>query len=56
MIYSTYIDLQVEESCLAAGALVVLAKPVTMKGYNEMMDTFLESVKKSSGNNKANNQ
>jgi CheY-like chemotaxis protein len=42
VIYSTYTDQMLTKAALDLGAYKVAAKPVTRKGYNEMMNEFLE--------------
>ena len=45
VIYSTYIDQNLINTCKALGAAAILPKPFTKKGYNEMMDEFLRTTK-----------
>lgn len=44
MIYSTYADHHLAETCTRSGALIVVSKPVSKEGYNVMMNDFLELV------------
>jgi CheY-like chemotaxis protein len=44
VVYSTYTDAQLIESCTEAGASVVMAKPLTKDGYNKMIDSFLALI------------
>lgn len=41
IIYSTYLDKQLVSNSKAAGAALVIAKPIAKKGYEEMMDAIL---------------
>ena len=41
VIYSTYTDKQLIETCTEAGASAVVPKPITQNGYEEMIDTCL---------------
>jgi len=41
VVYSTYSDQQLINTCQQMGAAVVTSKPLSQKGYNEMMDSFL---------------
>jgi len=41
VVYSTYTDQQLIEDCILQGALTVQAKPVSLEGYNEMIDLIL---------------
>jgi CheY-like chemotaxis protein len=41
VIYSTYADEQLISNSKAAGAALVLSKPVSKKGYEEMIDAIL---------------
>lgn len=41
VIYSTYVGQQLTQDCLAHGAALVLAKPDSPEGYNQMMDDIL---------------
>ena len=45
VIYSTYIDQNLVNTCKALGAAAILPKPFTKSGYNEMMDEFLRTTK-----------
>ena len=45
VIYSTYIDQHLINTCTALGASAILPKPFTRKGYNEMMSEFLRTTK-----------
>lgn len=42
IIYSTYTDNQLVKKGLESGAFMVLVKPITKTGYNEMIETILE--------------
>lgn len=42
IIYSTYADEQLISSSKSAGAALVVTKPISKKGYEEMMDAVLE--------------
>ena len=44
VIYSTYADDQLISNSKAAGAALVLTKPVSKDGYNEMIETILQLV------------
>ena len=44
MMYSTYVDRQLEKSSLDLGASIVYGKPHTKQGYAEMIDAFLAAV------------
>ena len=44
MVYSTYTDHQLVKACTSEGARMVVSKPLTRKGYHEMMDDFLSHV------------
>jgi CheY-like chemotaxis protein len=44
VVYSTYTDAQLIESCTGAGASIVTAKPLTKDGYNKMIDSFLALI------------
>jgi len=41
VIYSTYIDEQLEKPCLQLGACMVYGKPHTKAGYEKMLNAFL---------------
>ena len=41
VIYSTYVGPQLVDECLGLGAALVLPKPDSPEGYNEMMDAIL---------------
>lgn len=41
VIYSTYVEPQLVDECLNLGAALVLPKPDSPEGYNEMMDAIL---------------
>jgi CheY-like chemotaxis protein len=41
VIYSTYSDNKMRETCEQLGASMVLAKPASMKEYESIIDTFL---------------
>jgi hypothetical protein len=43
-IYSTYADTQLIDTCAASGALMIVSKPITKKGYEELMDSILDSI------------
>lgn len=45
VIYSTYIDQHLINTCTALGASAILPKPFTKSGYNEMMNEFLRTTK-----------
>lgn len=45
VIYSTYIDQHLVNTCIALGASAILQKPFTKQGYNEMMNEFLRTTK-----------
>lgn len=40
MVYSTYADENLVRQSTAAGAAIVIPKPVTAEGYHHMIDTF----------------
>ena len=42
VVYSTYTDQQLIEDCGLLGALTVQAKPVSLEGYNEMVDFIIK--------------
>ncbi len=44
MVYSTFIDRQLQKIYNDAGAVIVITKPVTKNGYHQMMDEFLSQV------------
>jgi CheY-like chemotaxis protein len=44
MVYSTYIDQNLVDSCMSSGASALMTKPITQEGYNEMIDAFLKHV------------
>jgi CheY-like chemotaxis protein len=44
IIYSTYTDDQLIQHSMASGAALVTAKPVSKKGYEQMIDTVLKVV------------
>jgi CheY-like chemotaxis protein len=44
MVYSTYIDQNLLDSCMNSGASALMTKPITEEGYNKMIDSFLEYV------------
>jgi len=44
VVYSTYTDAQLIETCTEAGASIVMAKPITKEGYNQMIDAFLQLI------------
>lgn len=44
MIYSTYINDHLIEKCKEAGAVRVAIKPISKRGYIQMMDEFLEAI------------
>jgi CheY-like chemotaxis protein len=48
MVYSTYVDRQLEKSSLDLGASIVYGKPHTKQGYAEMIDAFLGTLTSSS--------
>ncbi|WP_121356831.1 response regulator [Flavisolibacter nicotianae] len=41
VIYSTYADEELVSNSMAAGAALVIAKPISKKGYEEMIDAIL---------------
>ncbi|ACU61785.1 response regulator [Chitinophaga pinensis] len=47
-IYSTYADGALRERSLQAGAISVFSKPFTMQGYNEMLESMLSAMHRSS--------
>jgi len=44
LIYSTYANKALVESCLATGASLVLTKPSDKEGYNKMIDDFFAAA------------
>jgi CheY-like chemotaxis protein len=44
VIYSTYADNQLVHDCSLKGAVMVVSKPLSFKGYHEMMDRFLAAI------------
>ena len=44
VIYSTYTDAGLVKLCSGMGACAVTSKPITMEGYNRMMDEFLKII------------
>ena len=44
VVYSTYTDNQLIKACTVKGARMVVSKPLTRKGYQEMMDDFLSNL------------
>ena len=44
IVYSTYIDKRLAESCSEKGASAVVTKPVTKDEYNKMIESFLELI------------
>jgi CheY-like chemotaxis protein len=44
VIYSTYTDEQLINSSHAAGAALVVAKPTSKQGYEEMIDAILQAI------------
>jgi CheY-like chemotaxis protein len=44
MVYSTYINGHLMDKCKQAGALLVATKPVNKKGYEQMIDDFLQAL------------
>ena len=42
IVYSTYTDDQLIKDCTKKGASMVVSKPLTNKGYHDMMDGFLK--------------
>jgi CheY-like chemotaxis protein len=44
MVYSTYTDNQLVQSCTKIGALSVVTKPLSKEGYQDMMDAFLRVI------------
>lgn len=44
VIYSTYTDDQLINSSNAAGAALVMAKPTSKQGYEEMIDVILQTI------------
>lgn len=46
MVYSTYLDQNLIKACTESGATELMTKPITEKGYHEMMDTFLKAIAK----------
>ena len=44
VIYSTYTDDILVSKSMAEGAVLVIGKPVSKKGYEEMLDTVLKAV------------
>lgn len=47
-IYSTYADTALREHSLQAGAISVFSKPFTMQGYDEMLNSMLNILPRSS--------
>lgn len=47
VIYSTYADGQLVSNGKAAGAALVVAKPVTKRGYEDMIDAILNALNRS---------
>ncbi|TDE12093.1 response regulator [Dyadobacter psychrotolerans] len=43
VIYSTYTDQKLIDDCRLLGALTVQPKPVSLEGYNEMIDAILKA-------------
>jgi CheY-like chemotaxis protein len=43
-IYSTYADESLVTNSMAAGAVLVIAKPLSRKGYDEMINTILSAI------------
>jgi CheY-like chemotaxis protein len=43
-VYSTYADTQLIDTCTLSGATMVVSKPITNEGYQELMDNFLEAI------------
>jgi CheY-like chemotaxis protein len=41
LVYTTYADSQLVESCLRSGASMVVSKPLTQEGYHELVDSFM---------------
>ena len=44
VVYSTYTDNQLVKACTVKGARMVVSKPLTKAGYQEMMDEFLNNL------------
>src|SRR3982751_1160607 len=44
VVYSTYTDAQLIETCTEAGASIVVPKPISKEGYNQMIDAFLQLI------------
>ena len=44
MVYSTYTDAHLVNSCAAEGACAVISKPISKDGYHEMMDDLLKLI------------
>lgn len=42
-IYSTYADAQLINTCTTSGAVMVVTKPITKEGYEELMNNILSS-------------
>jgi CheY-like chemotaxis protein len=45
VIYSTYSDIRMRQTCEQLGASMVLAKPASMKEYEAVIDRFLGLVR-----------
>ena len=44
VIYSTYTDEQLIKNSIAAGAVLVISKPVSKQGYEEMINAVLQAI------------
>lgn len=44
VIYSTYADQKLIQECTGLGAIMVLAKPVSFEGYNQMISSILSVI------------
>jgi CheY-like chemotaxis protein len=49
MVYSTYLDQNLVNSCTENGATALMTKPITQEGYHQMIDTFLEAINREVG-------
>ena len=49
VIYSTYTDTGLVKVCSGMGACAVKSKPITMEGYNQMIDEFLKMIYEGNG-------
>ncbi|GAB3332062.1 hypothetical protein GCM10027299_38250 [Larkinella ripae] len=46
VVYSTYVGPELIDSCLRAGAALVISKPVSYEGYHAMMDEIIAVCKR----------